>query len=421
MSKFVYTLLMKIHLLLIGTELLQGKIIDAQTHWFGQFLTERSLKLESVHIISDSPTLILETMKKLSTADRLIISGGLGPTLDDLTKKILADFLQVPLHFSSQAKTIVEGNYSRQNRPAPPPQHGYYFLPKNVLALNNPTGFAPGLRSSSSQGEIICLPGVPHEFQSIIKENADELFPRPAAFFKLLNFRTQGIPEEKIFTELCPTLWQDLEKWGEVVSLPHVMAVDVGVKIAATNKSELEQKEKECTDFILSSPLKKHLWHIGQESLEKVIIDEARKRNLKIAFAESCTGGLNTHRLTNISGSSDVLWGGIVSYANDFKKQFLDVEENLLTSFGAVSSECAMAMAQNLRLKSNVDFVLSTTGIAGPGGGSEQKPVGTVWIGLSSKKETISTQYQFKGNRELLKLRFSQAGLFLLLKKIIEI
>jgi nicotinamide-nucleotide amidase len=290
------------------------------------------------------------------------------------------------------------------------PDHSdYQNVPLEMQLLANPVGIAPGLHYKN----IFSLPGVPREFEAIFIES---ILPRlnHAKIIEKLIIKTYKVPESKIFNELAPTLWNELEAYGKVSSLPHVMGVDIGVVLEGEN---IQNKDM-IIDLIKATKLNEYIWHIGPETLEELIIKEAKAKNLKIGFAESCTGGLNASRITDVAGSSSVFWGSIVSYSNDVKMRSLQVKKETLKTKGAVSEETAYEMAKGALEELKVDIAISTTGIAGPGGGSKDKPVGTVGIGISSKFGTQSKMYKFRGDRLLLKERFSKAALFKLLFEI---
>jgi nicotinamide-nucleotide amidase len=402
--------------LIIGTELLQGKISDANTCWLGQFLRHYNLTISMALTVSDDPKAIEAALTHLYAHNSVVIcSGGLGPTPDDITKEALANFFKCKVQASAEARLIAEKNYQRFDRELPT-GHGYGFLPTHFVALNNPSGFAPGLWFSSPDRMLLAAPGVPHEFRDIVTEHFPLLIAPTLKQqdMQLVNFRTRGVPEEKIFKELCPGLWEKLSEYGPVSSLPHVMGVDVGI----TLQGNVALKEKAVKDLIYQSALAPYVWSEGFESLESTILTEARKRSLTVGFAESCTGGLCAHRLTNLSGSSSVFWGSIVSYDNSVKANLVGVKAQSLASFGAVSEIVAKEMAEGARERLGVDITVALTGIAGPGGGSIDKPVGTLWMAVASQHGVRTKKFQLKGNRENLKQRFSQVALYELLDEI---
>ncbi len=405
---------MKIGFLAIGDEILQGKIQDANGPWLARFLRPWNLALQACATAGDGEEQIRAALDHLyGGCDLVVCSGGLGPTPDDVTKQALGNYFGKLIHPSPEARACAEAHYRRMGRELPE-GHGYGYLPEGFAPLSNPSGFAPGLHFTSGGKSLLAAPGVPKEFRDMLEAH----FPRFAEtqglpVVKLLNFRTQGVAEEKIFGTLCPGLWEALSRFGQVSSLPHPLSVDVGIALRGT-REQVERAESEARALVSASPLAPHVWHVGHESLEEVIVTKAAARVLKIAFAESCTGGLCSHRITNVPGSSQVFLGGVVSYDNAVKTSFLGVREETLRTHGAVSEACAREMARGLRERTGADIAVSLTGIAGPGGGSAEKPVGTLWVGVATVDGDQARIFTFKGDRESLKTRFSQAGLFLL-------
>lgn len=412
---------MKLGMLVIGSELLQGKIADANTPWLAQYLRAWNTTLTSVLITHDEPAALKKALLQIfETCDAVICSGGLGPTADDITKASLGDFFQRTMKSNSQFQEIAKKNYARMGRELAP-DHAYNFAPEGFTTLNNPSGFAPGLFFEEKSKCVFALPGVPKEFRDMMSEHFPALIGKSLVQnekLQLLNFRTRGVPEEKIFFELCPDLWDELAQYGNLSSLPHVLGVDIGVTIKAPTDDELAAKAQKVNEIIKQSALQKHLWHEGFLSLEEVIMQKALAKKLTISFAESCTGGLCSHRLTQISGISQVFWGSVVSYDNSVKEKVLQVKAETIQKNGAVSEQVAMEMAQGVRLNLKTSIGVSLTGIAGPTGSTEEKPVGLVWIGFSTANKTYAKKFQFKGDREILKLRFSQMAFFELLDNL---
>lgn len=412
---------MKFGFLAIGNEILQGKIQDANGAWLARFLAPLGTTLALQVTAGDSPEEIQSALHYLyQHCDFVICSGGLGPTPDDLTKASLGSFFgSAAPAFSPEARAIAEVHYQRFGR-VMPDGHGYGFLPPGFTALDNPSGFAPGLFYQQNERRILAAPGVPKEFRDLLNKHLPPFFQKQGQQLVMLNFRTKGIPEEKIFSELCPGLWDKLARYGSVSSLPHSYSVDVGVTLQG-EAAQLTDAIKAVRDLIYHSPLASHVWHEGPESLEEVIVREASLKKLRFGFAESCTGGLCASRITNVSGASQVFWGGVVSYDNSVKTKLLSVKAETLQQNGAVSQATAEAMALGARQQLGVDLAIALTGIAGPGGGSVEKPVGTVWVGMADESGASARRYEFKGDREALKYRFSQVALFHLLDQIREI
>lgn len=416
----------KIQLIIIGNELLNGKITDQNTHWLANFCYEQNLELTKVQIVGDNAKDFNCALNEAyQNSDIILTSGGLGPTKDDLTKSMVASFFNKNIAFNERAWKTTLSHYERVGKEVIKEHTEYGMIPEDFFVFYNPVGFAPGLGYVTEEKKLIaCMPGVPSEFQSMFSEEIFSFIQKQRQVlnhYKHVIVKTFKIHESKIFSELVPGLWDELEKFGEVSSLPHAAGVDIAVKLTENDLEKIQLKEKEVLNLICNSNLKPYIWHIGPESIEEVIVQKAQEKGLKIGFAESCTGGLLAHRITNVAGSSSVFWGSIISYANDVKINSLNVQESTLNDFGAVSIETAKEMAIGALNALNVDIAISTTGIAGPGGGSVQKPVGTIGIGFATKESHGSKLYHFRGNRESLKFSFSQKALFSLLDIINKI
>ncbi len=410
---------MNIELIIIGNELLNGKIQDLNSHYLGQKLFQENHQLQKVQIIGDNPDQFNQALSSaLEESDVVIFTGGLGPTRDDLTKKMLADYFEKEIVFNEKALEVSMAHYKRGERKYNKSKIDYHNLPLEFSPLHNPVGYAPGIFYQDKKKFIFATPGVPSEFQAMLNE---EILPRlstPDEISKHVIIKTWKLPEAYIFHKTAPQLWSQLNPIGEVSSLPHLIGVDIGVRVTGTTQAEIDIKEQKVLEVIDQSPLKEFVWHIGPESVEEVIVQKASDKNLTIGFSESCTGGLCASRITDVSGSSQVFWGSVVSYANEVKMKSLYVSDQTLKDHGAVSKETAYEMAKGAREHLGVDIAVSTTGVAGPNGGSKEKPVGTVGIGISTKEKTSSEIYHFKGDRVTLKKRFSFMALFLLLEEI---
>ncbi|MFT6631048.1 MAG: nicotinamide-nucleotide amidase [Bacteriovoracaceae bacterium] len=413
---------MKVDLIIIGNELLNGKIQDLNTHFLAKELHKNGHTLRKVHIIADHKNDFNEAIETaLSKADVIITSGGLGPTKDDLTKTMLAAHFNKEIKFNQEAYDITISQYQRGKREYNKEASHYHNLPNDFKAIYNPSGYAPGLYFQINDKKIFATPGVPTEFQSMFTEEIEPKYiEKNDILMKHIIIKTWKLPEAKIFHTIAQGLWEKLEEFGEVSSLPHRLGVDIGVQISANSNEELLEKEKKVLCIFNQSPLKDFIWHIGPELLEELIVKKAKEKGLTIGFAESCTGGLCASRITDVSGSSSVFWGSIVSYANEVKQKSLNVQQETLKIHGAVSEETALEMAIGAREQLEVDIAITTTGIAGPGGGSDLKPVGTVGIGVSTKYKSSSELLYFNGDRKALKHTFSQAALFKLLETIVS-
>lgn len=408
-------------MIVIGDEILNGRTKDLNGSWLAKFLFKKGVELKSVRFIKDDTHEIEEALAhSMNESDIIITSGGIGPTIDDKTKKTLATFYKKKIILRDDVADIVRENYLRFGREWVQESNYYHHFPEDFEGVLNPKGLAPGLLYLTPEHKLILsAPGVPREFMAMVEE---EFFPKISTLFKEKikeNFqtvvRTEGIPEEKIFFELCPTLWKDLEHFGKVSSLPHTLGIDIVISYTGTTKIHHEISEQ-IKAYILKTPLSPHVWQFGNASLPELVLALAKKEKVTFSFAESCTGGLLSSKITDLSGASDVFHGGVVAYDNKIKINLLNVDQSVLNKFGAVSKEVAVQMAVGLLNNFQTDYAISITGIAGPAGGTKEKPVGTVAIGYATKNKNGAYLFSFPGDRIKLKDRFSDKALLVLLE-----
>lgn len=407
-------------LIIIGNELLNGKIQDLNTQTLAKSLLKKGIKLRKAHIVMDGTEDFGEIIDNIQKKSQyLFISGGLGPTLDDVTKNMLAEYFDFEIVENHKAYEIAKFHYHRGGREYDKELIHYHQLPHEFTPIHNPVGYAPGIHYATESFKVFALPGVPSELEGMLEHVIIPEYIDDGEFIiENITYKTWGVPEAKIFGELCPGLWQKLEAFGMVASLPHITGVDIGVSVTTNSHDELTKIKKKIHKIIMDSNIADNIWHIGNESIEEVIITEAKAKNLKIGFAESCTGGLCGSRITDVSGSSSVFWGSIVSYSNDVKMKTLEVTAETLKNHGAVSEQTAKEMASGVLKEMQVDIAVTTTGIAGPGGGSAEKPVGTVGIGVAYKDICKAKIFNPKGNRKVLKRKFSDLAMMNLLRAI---
>lgn len=412
---------LNVSMIVIGDEILNGRTTDMNGSFLSKYLFQKGLSFKSLRFIRDEADEITKALDaSLEESDIVITSGGIGPTVDDKTKSTLAHFFAKKIIERDDVARVVTANYNRFGRPWQPGLNGYHFFPEDFLALNNPRGLAPGIAYYDTVRKklIMAGPGVPREFTEMVDQ---EFYPLIKSFFadRLSQFhqtviRTTGVSEEKIFFELCPTLWKDLELFGKVSSLPHTIGIDIVISYEADAR-EQEKKSAAIKKHIEQSPLHPHVWQLGNTALPELVFAKARSLQATFSFAESCTGGLTSSKITDLAGSSAVFLGSVVSYANEAKENLLGVKEETLKQFGAVSVETAREMAEGALEKFQSTFAISITGIAGPSGGTAEKPEGTVVIGYALKGRSGARKFQFPGDRIKRKDRFSDMALLMLL------
>lgn len=400
-----------IHFVAIGTELLQGKLQDANGYWLSQFLASKGIKLAQITILDDDENALDHFFNSQDLSSQFVItSGGLGPTKDDKTKGFFSKLTNSPLIESDDALKLAKEHYSRINRDFDANQTGYHQIPDTWEALSNLAGLAPGLLKQDEAYNILALPGVPREFQAIIKSLESRFFQTQATQYQKISVRVFGLSEEKIFFEKAPRLWAELETMGEVSCLPSYPHLDIGI----AGKNLIASEFKDC----IHKHLPDAILCFEMLSIEEIILKKLKARNLTLAIAESCTAGLCSHLLTQISGASHSFLGGIVSYSNEVKINNLNVSKDIIDKETVYSHAVAKAMSIGVKQQLKADIGLATTGIAGPNGGSLDNPVGSIYIGITCNGETESETRKLNGDRDSLKKYFANFAFLTLLKKL---
>lgn len=426
---------MKIELIAIGDELLNGRVTDTNGPFLAKFLHNRNLDLSYMSLCHDTEDDIFKAIElALSRSDVVFTTGGLGPTKDDKTKSSLAKYFQKKIIYSTQAEEITRNNYERYGKEWKKGQNCYPEIPEDFLPLDNFNGLAPGFyfhyQKDHQYKHLFMAPGVPREFELMLTKiffpKIEEIYslPKRESFeenFRQLAIRTFGVPEEKIFGELAPDLWNQLEQYGKVSSLPQRSGVNIiiSLKPENMNRQKYEQFLGEIKSIVSKTPLKNQVWQYGDRSLPEYIVDQCIKKKLSFTFAESCTGGLSSSKITDVPGCSEVFNGSLVTYSNELKMSLLNVQEKSLRDHGAVSEQVVQEMAKGALEQSKSDMAIAWSGIAGPGGGSDEKPVGTLALGWIKKGQKPESKMIYsKGSRTYLKDRFSELGLLKLMELI---
>lgn len=391
---------MNAEIISIGDELLIGQTVNTNASWMGQECTKLGIRVVQVTTISDDKQLILEAVDiAFERADLILVTGGLGPTKDDITKHTLCEYFNTELEIHIPTLQRVEAFFTKRNRPMLEVNIRQAELPKACTILENKNGTAAGMWFEKNGRILISMPGVPYEMKGIM---LDEVFPRLQAKYSLKavyhkTLLTQGIGES--------FLADQIQEWEEGVrtkglGLAYLPAPGM-VKLRLTSyEGEKRANEIGLLFQEIAKRFPQYVYGEGEETLSFVLGEVLRSKGMKIGTVESCTGGAVAKELVSISGSSDYFNGSIVSYSNDLKKDLVDVPEDSLDQFGAVSQEVVEQMAQKGREKLKVDICIATSGVAGPNGGTEEKPVGTVWIGIATREKVFSKKYQFGDHRE---------------------
>ena len=381
---------MRAVILTIGDELLIGQVLNSNAAWLGEQLGFTGIDLlRTVTVGDDLELLGRELANAVRDADLVIVTGGLGPTHDDVTRDALASFFGVELRIDEDTFAAIRDRFERRGRRMPESNRTQAMVPEGFLPLPNTAGTAPGLWREDDAGKMMAvLPGVPHEMKQLF---VNEVQPRVLRHSDLRiiehrTLRTAGIGESRL-QERIGDLSDVLSPTLRLAFLPGTSGVRLRMTGFGDTRDEVREK-LERLEKRLRDRIDRFVYGTNDESIEQVVGRMLTERGLTIAVAESCTGGHVAHQITNVSGSSSYLVGGVVAYSNEIKTTFLGVDEEMLDREGAVSKEVASQMASGVRERLGADIGISTTGIAGPTGGTPDKPVGTVWIGYSDRDGT---------------------------------
>lgn len=411
---------MQSEIISIGNELLNGSTVNSNAAFIAQQLYEIGYSTENIQTIRDSSQAI-ETALTLSLgrAEIIIITGGLGPTHDDITVNVLSNYFSSKLIFKEDIFNKIQERFQKRGIRMPETNRSMAMVPQDAQLIENKLGTAPGLIFQSSHKLIFVLPGVPEEMKAMMEES---VLPRlqqecPECQIKVDLFRTTGIPESLVYEKIA----KNLESYPsyEIAFLPKVTGVDIRIVRKGDEIQNLEKFEK--FKNILYNAVGDFIYASEGHPLEAVLGNIIKSKKLTISVAESLTGGLVQDKLTDIPGSSEYFIGGIIAYSNEAKIKLLSVSKNTLRKYGAVSEQVAQEMAEGVKEIFGTQIGISTTGIAGPGGATPEKPVGLVYIGISMELENLVRKFQFTGNREINKHRSAQAALELLRRALLNI
>jgi len=402
----------------IGDELLIGQTINTNASMIARKIAKAGVSVNSILTIGDTGNAIREAVAAAqANSDIAIVTGGLGPTHDDLTKDVLVKHFGGKLVLYPEILKALEARFEQRGYRMPENNRGQAMLPDNAKVLPNKVGTAQGMLFQSGKFLCFVLPGVPYEASFIMD---DSIVPMLSSMIKdvvLLHqsWRTVGVPESVLAEKIGDIA--AIEEHGKLAFLPKYSGVDLRISVRAANRAEAETRIRK-SEKIIRAKVGHHIYGSGDESLAGTVGAILRERSATLAVAESCTGGLLCARLTSEPGSSDFFVGGMVTYSNAEKIRQLGVREDTLKKHGAVSEEVALEMSVGARHRLQVDFAISTTGIAGPGGGSAEKPVGTVWIGFASAEKSYAKKYTISSLREVNQERSVNYALAILLREL---
>ncbi len=415
---------MKAELISIGDELLIGQVINTNVAYLSRKLGEIGIPVERITTVGDSPKAIAKAFKRAwKENDIVIVTGGLGPTHDDISKASVAKFFKKDLVLHRATLRAVKERFRKFGYAKMPESNiGQAMVPKDFIVLRNHAGTAPGLLYFERAKAFVILPGVPLEMQWITEDGLlNQLKKKFAAKSREVILHrtliTTGIGESSL-AELFGPVDSILEEDSTLAFLPNVPLLRL--RISAHGKTGREVINKIARiEKRIRGIAGQYIIGADDDTLEAIVSTRLSGSKKTLSLAESCTGGLLASKLTALPGASKFFLGGVVSYDNSMKIRALGVPESVIEKFGAVSEETATQMAQGVRDETKSDYALSITGIAGPTGGSEHKPIGTIWIGIADANGSQAFHYQFGGDRQLIRERASIAALELLRKKLL--
>ncbi len=404
----------------IGDELLIGQIVDTNSAWIGKQLNMIGIKIHQITSVSDNRAHIITALREASCrAQVVLITGGLGPTKDDLTKDCLCEYFNVSLKFNEEAYQDVERLFKIRGREVTALNRRQAELPSNCTLLSNKVGTAPGMWFEEGGIVYVSMPGVPYEMKYLMEQ---EVLPRLKSKYQLpfilhKTILTQGIGES-FLSELIADFEDALPPHIKLAYLP--AAGMVRLRLSASGEELKVKQEMEKLVMELSERVKEYMFGYDEDTIEGVLGKLLVERGLTLATAESCTGGNVAHLITSVPGSSAWYLGSTVTYSYQSKTDLLGISADLINQKGAVSEEVVLEMVENVRKKFGSDCAVSTSGIAGPDGGTADKPVGTVWIGISIPGKSFAKKVLLGDNRLRTIQVASETALNMLRKALLQ-
>lgn len=408
-----------VELLTIGDELLIGQVVNTNASWMGQELNKAGFIIKQVTSISDNESAILQTLNEArKRAQVILITGGLGPTKDDITKHTLCKYFNTKLVFNEDAYKNLERIFKARGREITPTNKGQAEVPENCIALQNKNGTAPGMWFEEGDNVIVSMPGVPFEMKAMMENDVIPRLQKKYASTQIIHktILTQGVGES--FLSDMITAWEDaLPANMKLAYLPSPGMVRLRLT-AVGDDNDLLQKTDEQVNALLQL-IQPFVFGFGDETIQEIVGRMLLAKAKTISLAESCTGGYVSHLITSIPGSSGYFMGSVISYDYRIKNTELNIPQEMLNEHGAVSEPVVRLMAENILKKFDTDYSIATSGIAGPGGGTAAKPVGTVWIAVASNKKTIAKKFLL-GTDRLRNIQVAADTALNMIRKMLE-
>ena len=412
---------MKAEIISIGSEILRGQITDTNANFIAKKLVKLDIDLEHISAVSDNPESLLSTLKlALQRSDLIITTGGLGPTEDDITYQTIARSLNLKLIKYPEAEENLKKILHKIKIKISPSNLKQVYLPEGAKIIINQYGTAPAMILEKDSKIICSFPGVPHEMKNLIEENLipylKDKFP-PSMIKKTKILKVTGLGESSVNELIRDYINKQTNFTFGIYANPE----DIQVQVIAQAPSEKEaEKLLQYSVNQLTKVLGNYIYGNDEETIEKVVGKLIKTKKLTVAVAESCTGGMLGEMITRIPGSSEYFQGGVISYSAKVKEDLLKVPPEVIKKYGEVSKEVAQLMAEGVRRYCHSDIGISITGIAGPGGATEKKKVGLVYMALADGKKSISQKHQLFGNRQLVRLRSTRRALNMLRMYLME-
>lgn len=393
----------------VGNELLIGDTVNTNASWLGDYLTGIGFNVSRILTIPDDADAITRALKEgLNESELIILTGGLGPTHDDITKKTVADFFDTGMRLDEEVLKYIKKIFERRNIPFSESNYEQARVPENCEVLFNKAGTAPGMWFDTGTKGLAVLPGVPYEMKYLVREHLSSVLAEKfgSAGYRYSRYiKTAGIGESTLSDKVIGDISAYLKDGLSMAYLPAAGGVVLRLSAWGEDEQEAMDRTRALADVIYERA-GDHIFGEGKEnSLQQELGHLLREKELMLSIAESCTGGAVSNSITDIPGSSVYMSGGVVSYSNRSKMDLLGVSGESLEKHGAVSKEVALEMAKGVANRLHADIGLSTTGVAGPGGGTPEKPVGTVWMGYWSEQEHFAIKAEFTKDRLINKER----------------
>ena len=402
----------------IGNEILHGQTLDTNASYLSRKLLSLSIPVISWHTATDDVDSIVRVLQLATQdADVVIVTGGLGPTDDDVTRQGLAKFLDAPLEFRSELLQKIQQQFTSRNVSMPPNNKIQAYLPAGAQIIENNLGTAPGIMAQTGGKSIFVMPGVPSEMKQMFDESVVPQIEKSVTGQAIVVRRLKcfGAGESSIAVVLGDMMQRGRNPVVNCTVSFGVITLHI-VASAINENAALEMAEKD--EKLIRNLLGELIFGMEEQTLAQVVGEKLAEKHQTIAVAESCTGGLLAKLITDLPGSSEYFTHGWVTYSNEAKIDELNVPSELIKKYGAVSDQVAAVMAEQAKNKAKSGFALSITGIAGPAGGTEDKPVGLVYIGLSDIQGVQTKKFIFLADRESVRMRASQTALNMLRLKL---